>query len=192
MRYPSGIDPNDIKEPEIRTQYEAELKENAEKTARELFQTRLHNINQSASIFVESFLRYKYTTSKEDQSELENLMKKAKLSPARTQKLRALFESANLIGSDVGTNLTKQFSDILTECQKIKPGMTRAELLKTFVTEGGLSTATHRTFVYRGCPFIKVDVEFILSDSNSNVVEERMADTISKISKPYLDLIIND
>jgi len=30
-------------------------------------------------------------------------------------------------------NFTKQLSDILTECQKIKPGMTRAELLKVFM-----------------------------------------------------------
>ena len=104
MRYPSGIDPNEIKEPGIRTQYEAELKENAEKAARELFQTRLHNINQSANIFVESFLRFNYTTSKEDQSELENLMKQAKLSPDRTQKLKALFESTNLAGDAADTN----------------------------------------------------------------------------------------
>jgi hypothetical protein len=45
LRYPSGIDPNDIKEPEIRVRYEAELKENAKKAARGLFQTRLHNID---------------------------------------------------------------------------------------------------------------------------------------------------
>jgi hypothetical protein len=55
MNYPSGVDPNDIKEPEIRAQYEAALKQNEEKAARALFQTRLHNIDQSETIFVESF-----------------------------------------------------------------------------------------------------------------------------------------
>ena len=69
------------------------------------------------------------------------------------------------VNGDTGTNLTKRISEILTECQEIKSGMTRAELLKVFTTEGGLSTATHRTFVYRGCPYIKVDVDFTLSDS---------------------------
>jgi hypothetical protein len=93
MNYPSGVDPNDIKEPEIRAQYEEALKQNEEKAARELFQTRLHNIDQSANIVVESFLRYNYTTSKEDQNELENLMQQAKLSPVRTQKLKALFST---------------------------------------------------------------------------------------------------
>ncbi|HTX22361.1 MAG TPA: hypothetical protein VMD27_10975 [Candidatus Aquilonibacter sp.] len=90
------------------------------------------------------------------------------------------------------TNLTKQISEILTECQKIKPGMTRAELLKVFTMEGGFSTATHRTFIYRGCPYIKVDVDFNLSDPKQNALEERPTDTISKISKPYLDWSIGD
>jgi hypothetical protein len=87
----------------------------------------------------------------------------------------------------VDKGLTKQISEILAECQKIKPRMTRAELLKVFTTEGGLSTATHRTFVYRSCPYIKVDVDFTLSGSNQKAIEERPTDTIIKISKPYLE-----
>jgi hypothetical protein len=89
-------------------------------------------------------------------------------------------------------NFTKQLSDILIECQKIKPGMARAELSKVFTTEGGLSSATHRTFVYRGCPYIKVDVDFNLSDQKQKALEERPTDSISKISKPYLDWSIGD
>jgi hypothetical protein len=98
------------------------------------------------------------------------------------------------VAPQLATNedLTKQVSSILTECQKIKPGMKRAELLKTFTTEGGLSSAMHRSFVYRGCPYIKVDVEFTLSEPGQTVLEERPADTINKISKPYLEWRIND
>ncbi len=70
--------------------------------------------------------------------------------------------------------------------------MTRAELLKVFITEGGLSSATHRTFVYRDCPYIKVDVDFTDSDPNQKRVEERPTDIVSKISKPYLDWSISD
>ena len=90
------------------------------------------------------------------------------------------------------SDLTEQISAILTECQKIKPGMTRAELLKVFTTEGGISTAMHRAFVYRGCPYIKVDVDFTLSGPEQNVLEERPTDTINKISKPYLEWSIVD
>jgi len=93
-------------------------------------------------------------------------------------------------GDGTDKNLTKQISDVLTECKKITAGTTRAELLKVFTTEGGLSTATHRTFVHRRCPYIKVDVDFTLSDSKQR--DERPSDTVSKVSKPYLEWSIVD
>ena len=91
---------------------------------------------------------------------------------------------------EVDKNLTKQISDILTECKKITAGTIRTELLKIFTTEGGLSTATHRTFVHRRCPYIKVEVDFSLSDPKQK--DERPTDTVSKISKPYLEWSIID
>jgi hypothetical protein len=95
-------------------------------------------------------------------------------------------------GDEVDKNLTKQMSDILTEWKKITPGTTRTELLKVFTTEGGISTAKHRTFVHRRCPYIKVDVDFTLSDPKQSIVDERPTDTVSKISKPYLEWSIID
>jgi hypothetical protein len=91
-------------------------------------------------------------------------------------------------GSEVDKELTKQVSGILDDCKKITPGTTRAELLKVFTTEGGLFSAKHRTFVHRRCPYIKVDVDFTVSDP----MEERPADIISNISKPYLEWSIMD
>jgi len=93
-------------------------------------------------------------------------------------------------GDETDKNLTKQISDVLTECKKITTGTTRTELLKVFTTEGGLSTATHRTFVHRRCPYIKVDVDFTLLDPKQK--DERPTDTVSKISKPYLEWSIFD
>ena len=93
-------------------------------------------------------------------------------------------------GDETDKNLTKQISDVLTECKKITAGTTRAELLKVFTTEGGLSTATHRTFVHRRCPYIKVDVDFTLSDAKQR--DERPSDSVSKVSKPYLEWSIID
>jgi hypothetical protein len=95
-------------------------------------------------------------------------------------------------GGNVDKDLTKQISDILTECKKIKPGATRAELLAVFTTEGGLSTATHRTFVHRRCPYVKVDVEFTPSEPKQKALDERPTDTIRKISRPYLEWSIMD
>jgi hypothetical protein len=102
------------------------------------------------------------------------------------------FAKPSFADSGVDRKLTKQISDVLTECKKITPGMKRGDLLKVFTTEGGLSSATHRTFVHRRCPYIKLDVEFALSEQKQKVIEERPMDTIIKISKPYLDRSIID
>jgi hypothetical protein len=93
-------------------------------------------------------------------------------------------------GEQVDKDLTKHISDVLTECKGITPGTTREGLLKVFTTEGGISTATHRTFVHRRCPYIKVDVEFTLTDTKQR--DELPTDTISKISPPYLAWSIVD
>jgi hypothetical protein len=88
--------------------------------------------------------------------------------------------------------LTQQISEILKECQTIKPGMTRAELLKVFTVEGGLWTARHRTYVYRQCHYIKVDVDFDLSSPEQGALDTLPTDTIKKISQPYLQWAIID
>jgi hypothetical protein len=116
----------------------------------------------------------------------------SKLLPCLALVLSGILFAWPSVSAEPATNndLTKQISAILTECQKIKPGMTRAELSKIFSTEGGLSNAKYRTYDYRGCPYIKVDVVFILSQTNQD--EEKSTDTIAKISKPYLDWIVID
>jgi hypothetical protein len=95
-------------------------------------------------------------------------------------------------GTDIDQDLTNQISATLTECQKIKPGMTRSQLMEVFDTEGGISTAKDRTFVYRRCQYVKIDVHFILSEPAQNVLDERPTDTIGKVSKPYLQWSIMD
>jgi hypothetical protein len=82
--------------------------------------------------------------------------------------------------------------------EKVKVGMTRADLSKVFTKEGGLSTALNRTYVYRECPYIKVDVEFEpvgrpARDAEGRVTRiEADSDVIKKISKPYLEWSIAD
>ena len=86
----------------------------------------------------------------------------------------------------------------IEKMQSIKTGMTRADLLKVFRTEGGLSTGLHRTFVSRDCAYFKVDVEFQAvgradRDSDGRVtLEENPRDIIVKISRPYLQFSITD
>jgi hypothetical protein len=98
------------------------------------------------------------------------------------------FSTPSFADRSVDKNLTQQISDILKKCESIKPGMTRADLLKVFTTEGGLSTQIWRTYVYSRCPYIKVDVEFASTKSK----QEQPTDIITKISKPYLAWSIGD
>ena len=93
---------------------------------------------------------------------------------------------------------TQWIAKSLKEIQKIKVGMTRADLLQVFTTEGGLSTGLNRTYVYRECPYIKVDVEFEpvgrpARDGEGRVtLKEANGDVIKKISKPYLEWSVLD
>jgi len=86
----------------------------------------------------------------------------------------------------------------LQKMETIKPGMTRADLLTVFTTEGGLSTGLRRTFVSRDCQYFKVDVEFKAvgrpgRDKEGRVtLEEDSRDIIVNVSRPYLQFAIGD
>ena len=72
--------------------------------------------------------------------------------------------------------------------QTIKVGMTRSELLTVFTAEGGIFAASQRVYVYRHCPYIKVDVKF----ATVSAQEELPTDKIVQISRPYLAWSVAD
>jgi len=80
----------------------------------------------------------------------------------------------------------------LLEIETVKVGMTRGRLLALFDTEGGVFSGLRRTYVYRRCPTIKVDVEFEAVGRPSRDAEGRVTmvesddDLIMKMSRPYL------
>jgi hypothetical protein len=90
--------------------------------------------------------------------------------------------------SDIERERTAWVSSALRTMQTIKVGMTRSDLMKVFTSEGGLSTTSRRTYVYRQCPFLKVDAEFAASSRD----EELPTDKIVKTSRPYLAWSIGD
>jgi hypothetical protein len=93
---------------------------------------------------------------------------------------------------------TKWIGNVMTEIQTIQVGMTRADIRKVFVEEGGLSTTIWRTYIYHACPNIKVDFEFAplgprVKDADGQFRQrESESDVITKISRPYLALSIVD
>ncbi len=90
---------------------------------------------------------------------------------------------------------TEWIDQVMRSIATIKPGMARKELFNVFAGEGGLSTRTRRMYVYKLCPYIKVEVEL----SPVNGIGTRQAtthedpdDKIVKISRPYLEYSIMD
>lgn len=80
----------------------------------------------------------------------------------------------------------------LSAIQTIKAGMTRRDLLKLFTVEGGQSNRTTRTYVFRECHYIKVDVAFERVGAPQDKLKESMEDRILRISKPYLEQSVID
>jgi hypothetical protein len=90
-----------------------------------------------------------------------------------------------------GSEQARWIRENLPELESVRVGMTRGELLKVFMQEGGISTRTWRHYVYRKCVYVKVDVEFA-AVGNTDSGEEGPDDKITKISKPYLQFMIGD
>jgi|SRR5271155_849850 len=88
--------------------------------------------------------------------------------------------------------LTKSIESVIDAVDAIKPGMTRGDLLTIFTDEGGIFTRAHRTYVYRPCVYIKVDVDFAPVTNPDAWLTEMSGDKILKISKPYLQYRIMD
>jgi hypothetical protein len=88
--------------------------------------------------------------------------------------------------------LTRSMDQVLKDISSIQPGMTRGELLRVFMAEGGLATRDGQQFVYRRCPYIKVIVNFHKPEDADvdwgNAPEEEWDhDVILSISKPFLE-----
>ena len=103
-----------------------------------------------------------------------------------------------LQNSEKSDEQTKWIGESIQEINTLKVGDARANLLKIFTIEGGISTALKQTFVYRKCPYIKVDVEFEPIGRPERNTEGRITsvednrDKIKFISKPYLEFSVVD
>jgi hypothetical protein len=102
----------------------------------------------------------------------------------------------NVISSRSGTAVdwepTKWVDSVMRAISTIKPGMTRGHLLRVFREEGGISNRRQQVYVYKQCPYIKVDVEFTPVGDEADELSKAPADKIIRISRPYLQYTIAD
>lgn len=81
---------------------------------------------------------------------------------------------------------TAWISGILRTIQTVRPGMTRRDVERLFIPDGGLSSGAPSIYVFRECLFIKVQVDFRPTLKNG-VWGGSADDVIVKISRPYLE-----
>jgi len=98
---------------------------------------------------------------------------------------RLNFTSIDFASSD--NSLFTTVSIILSQCETIKPGMTRVDLDKLFKFDGGVQVTNPQRFALRCCDCVKVEIEFKLADPKSKEFKGNPADVIKSISKPYLE-----
>jgi hypothetical protein len=92
----------------------------------------------------------------------------------------------------ISSPLTKTIVEVMETIDAIKPGMTRADLLTVFTVEGGISTRARRTYVYKLCPYIKVEVDFKAVTNPDDRLTEMSDDKMLTLSRPYLQYRVMD
>lgn len=78
------------------------------------------------------------------------------------------------------------------DATSIKPGMTRADLLKLFIEDGGLQSIPAGRYVLKTCQLIQIEVKF---DTKYGVAYKPVPDEslkIVEVSKPYLERMASD
>jgi hypothetical protein len=91
----------------------------------------------------------------------------------------------------IDASLTREVEAVIKIAVALQPGMTRADVLKNFQTEGGISSRQWNHYVYKRCPYIKIDVTFVVAPE-AGPFNESATDKIATVSKPYLEFSIMD
>jgi hypothetical protein len=91
----------------------------------------------------------------------------------------------------VDATLTHEIDAVIRIADALHPGMTRADVLKNFRAEGGISARQWNHYVYKRCPYIKVDVTFVVAPGGDQF-KEPATDNIATVSKPYLEFSVMD
>lgn len=89
------------------------------------------------------------------------------------------------ITPELSQQRTQWIGKLLRQISKIKPGMSRRDLLEVFTVEGGISTRTQRTYVLKECHYIKITVHF-KTIGESSTLDESPGDIVESISQPFL------
>jgi hypothetical protein len=87
---------------------------------------------------------------------------------------------------------TDWMAKVLRQIQKIEPAMQRKVLRDVFTADGGMSNRFEQTYVYVGCPYIKVKIRFKAVNDGNDALKEDPDDIIESVSQPFLQWSTKD
>lgn len=90
VKYPSGVDPAAIPDPEVRAEYERMLAASKRHAERYLRQQELRRIDQRAMDAAREWLAERYSRGPADHEAFEDMLSSYHVSPERARRLRAL------------------------------------------------------------------------------------------------------
>lgn len=67
--------------------------------------------------------------------------------------------------------------------------MTRQSISRSFEQDGGMQFRSQGRYVYKHCPYIKIEVEYSVVDDGP---DQSPDDKIIKVSRPYLEYPSSD
>jgi len=124
-------------------------------------------------------------------------MKRTRLWQVVLVVVLALFSTApRALSADSPSKSTECCSTVqmaIEAVAKIHRGMTRSEVEKSFVVDGGLFSRQQTRYSFRLCPLIKTDISFDLDpEKRGSFVTGSPNDVVSSVSKPYLEYPVKD
>jgi hypothetical protein len=81
--------------------------------------------------------------------------------------------------------------EAIDAANSLKPGVPRSEVEVKFELDGGISFPQRGTYVYRKCPYLKLDVDFAADDIMRRPTPSP-TDTVVKMSRLYVAYPVAD
>ena len=93
-------------------------------------------------------------------------------------------EAATGSAVKIGEDRSQWIEHVLHSISAIRPGMARKSLSRMLIEDGGLQVRQQTRYLYKPCPYIKVEIDFAPADEGSTFSPD---DKIISISRPYLE-----
>jgi hypothetical protein len=99
---------------------------------------------------------------------------------------------ANAQQSNQSSQCCSIVSDALEAVGRIKKDMTRADVAKEFLQEGGLFSREQTVYTFKMCPYIKIRVTFSPDPNYKGFSDGSPRDVVRSVSKPFIEYGVSD